>query len=178
MFTTLKTDLKRYKISENGMVNFFDHLFRQEIWALFVYRFGSWIHFKVKIPLIRQILKIIAFVFYKFNEIITGVSIPYGVAIGPGLYIGHFGRIIIHHEVKIGKNFSVGPGVVIGTKGVGHKGAPVIGDDVYVGVGAKILGNITIGNHARVGANSVVIRDVEDGNTVAGVPAVVVKARK
>jgi len=95
--------------------------------------------------------------------------------IGGGLYIGNTGIIRFHPGVKAEKNLSIGQLVTIGTRGVGYTGVPVIGDNVYIGVGAKVLGNIRIGNNVKIGANAVVIKDVPDNATVVGVPARVVK---
>ena len=78
----------------------------------------------------------------------------------------------------IGKNFSIGPGVIIGQKGLGAQGVPVIGDDVYVGTGAKILGPVTLGHHVNIGANAVVVKDISDGSTAVGIPAKIIKTKE
>ena len=113
----------------------------------------------------------------KVIEVVAGISIPFSAEIGAGFYIGHFGGIIISPKAKIGGNCTLGTGVVIGTRGFGDEGVPVIGNNVYIGVGAKILGGIKIGNNVRIGANAVVIDGVPDNATVVGVPAKVVKVR-
>jgi serine O-acetyltransferase len=175
MFEVYRKDLYRYKNKKIGYLKDISYkLCNQAIWALSIYRFGSWVY-KAKIPLIAIFLKIIYFVLNKFIEIITGISIPASVHIGPGLYIGHYGGIIIHPNTTIGSNFSIGQGVTIGTQGLGKKGVPIIGDNVYIGVGAKVLGQISIGNNVRIGANAVVIKDVPDNAVAVGVPAKVVK---
>jgi serine O-acetyltransferase len=95
--------------------------------------------------------------------------------IGPGLVIAHgFGTILnaqrvgqnfwIHHQVTIGWNHSDDPGSA-------NYGNPIIGDDVFIGTGAKIFGPITIGDGAKIGANAVVVRDVPPRATAVGVPA-------
>jgi len=89
--------------------------------------------------------------------------------------VGHFGHIILHSDVKMGKNCSIGPGVIIGTRGLSGQGVSIIGDNVYIGVGAKILGEIKIGNNVKIGANAVVLEDVPDGATVVGIPAKIVR---
>ncbi|MEM2145872.1 MAG: serine O-acetyltransferase, partial [Candidatus Jordarchaeaceae archaeon] len=152
--------------------------FTQGVWAIVVYRFGSWVNRKVKIPLVRQIFILIYFFLNKFVEITTGISISSNAKIGKGLYIGHFGLIFIHNDVEIGENCSIAQGVTIGSLGLGKEGVPKIGNNVFIGSGAKVLGPITIGNNVRIGANAVVIKDVPDNATVVGVPARVVKINR
>ncbi len=148
-------------------------LFEQGLWAIAVYRFGRWCR-GVRIPLIGFLLRAAAFLMFKFMEIVTGISLPASARIGKGFYVGHFGPVILHSDAVLGEGCSVGPGVVIGTRGLGGTGVPRLGDGVYVGVGAKVLGGITIGNRVRIGANAVVLDDLPDGVTAVGIPARVV----
>ena len=76
---------------------------------------------------------------------------------------------------RLEKNLNIGTGVVIGEKGVGYGGVPVIGDNVYVGVGAKVLGNIKVGHNVKIGANAVVLNDLPDNVTAVGIPAKIVQ---
>ena len=99
----------------------------------------------------------------------TGFQIPPNV-IGSGMTIYHWGTIIINEKVKIGKNVILNPLVVIGHKVPGG-GCPIIGDNCFIGAGARIFGNIHIGNNVTIAPNSVVVKDVPDGMTVGGVPA-------
>jgi serine O-acetyltransferase len=104
-----------------------------------------------------------------------GIQIPYATVIGPGFYIGHFCTIVISSTTVIGKNCNISQGVTIGLRTRGEKrGSPTIGDNVFIGPGAKIFGNIRIGNNVAIGANAVVTKDVEDHQVVAGVPAKVI----
>ncbi len=171
MFKNLSFDIARYsknkKMSFKEMVYLF---FEQGIWCIAIYRFGRWAH-DLKIPVVRLVLKIIAFFLFKLSEVLCGISIPASARIGKGFYVGHFGGIIVHSDAQLGENCSIGPGVVIGTRGLGGTGVPQIGNNVYIGVGAKVLGNIKIGNDVRIGANAVVINDVPDNATVVGIPA-------
>lgn len=105
----------------------------------------------------------------------TGIQIPYSTQIGPGFYIGHFGTIVVNSDTIIGKNVNISPGVNIGVANRGnHKGTPVIGDEVYIAPGAKIVGRVIIGNNVAIGANAVVTKDIPDNACVGGVPAKII----
>lgn len=105
---------------------------------------------------------------YRFR---FGIDIPYNTEIGPGLYIGHFGGIVVNWQARIGKNCNLNHDVTIGvTYGGKSPGVPIIGDNVYLGPGSKIIGGITIGKHCAIGANSVVTKDMPDGAAVVGIP--------
>lgn len=164
----LVQDIKRYTIGlPRKQVPFL--LFEQGIWSLAVYRFGRWTR-SLRLPVVSQLSRATAFFLFKLAEIVTGISLPPSAKIGAGFYIGHFGPVILHGDVVIGRDCSVGPCVVIGTRGRGRAGAPVLGNGVYVGVGAKVLGAIKVGDSVNIGANAVVLTDVPDGSTVVGVP--------
>jgi serine O-acetyltransferase len=92
-----------------------------------------------------------------------------GTPIGPGLFISH-GQTTILSAERIGANLQVHQGVTVGWDYRGER-RPIIGDDVFIGAGAKILGAVTIGDGARIGANAVVVCDVPAGATAVGVPA-------
>ena len=173
-FRYLKEDLKRWKVSSPK--GYFYLLFELGIWATVNYRVRRALY-QVQIPVVKQILRIITFVLFKLSEIFLGVAISSQTAIGPGLYIGHTGVILLHPNVKVGKNFNIGNCVTIGSRGDGHSGVPVIADNVYVHTGAKIIGNIRIGSNVRIGANAVVLSDLPDNTTAVGVPASIVSIR-
>lgn len=104
-----------------------------------------------------------------------GIEIDPSTSIGPGFFIRHFSGIFIFPSVKIGRNFTISQGVTIGKKYRGEKtGVPVIGDNVFIGPGAKILGKITVGNNVAIGANAVVTKDVPENAVVVGIPARVI----
>jgi serine O-acetyltransferase len=101
-----------------------------------------------------------------------GISLPPETSIGPGLYIGHHGGIVIHPEVRIGANVNLSHDVTIGLSSRGDRfGCPTLGNDVYIGPGAKLFGRITIGDRAAIGANAVVTRDVPADRVAVGSPA-------
>lgn len=104
-----------------------------------------------------------------------GISIPFSADIGSGFYIGHFGGIFVYPKCKIGKNCNLSQGVTIGNVPRGkNKGYPTIGENVYIGPGAKIIGCIKVGNRAAVGANCVVTKDIPENAVVVGVPAKII----
>jgi serine O-acetyltransferase len=100
-----------------------------------------------------------------------GIEIYETTQVGSGPFIGHFGGIFVNVDAVIGRNCNLSQGVTLGLAVRGkRKGVPTIGDNVYVGPGAKIIGNVKIGNNACIGANCVVTQDVPDHAVVAGVP--------
>jgi len=106
---------------------------------------------------------------YRFK---FGISIPCNVEIGRGFYIGHFGGIVINEAAVIGCNCNISHGVTIGQQNRGRrKGVPTIGNEAYIGPGAKIIGNIRIGNGCAIGANAVVTSDLPDNAVAVGAPA-------
>ena len=106
---------------------------------------------------------------HRFWSAVAGAEIPLNVSIGGGLLIPHPNGIVIHPDARIGPNCIIFQQVTIGTGG--KAGAPVIGGHVDIAAGAKVIGGVTIGEHARVGANAVVVSDVPPGTTVVGIPA-------
>lgn len=111
----------------------------------------------------------------KLVECATGVQSGASACIGGGLYVGHFGCIVVSGRAVLGEKCNLSQGVTIGIAGRGkNRGAPTLGSRVYVAAGAKIIGGIHIGDDVAVGANAVVTKDVESGVTVGGVPARVI----
>ena len=109
---------------------------------------------------------------YKSLSQKLGFSIPFN-AFGAGLSIAHYGTIVVNSKARIGKNCRIQECVNIGTTS-GSTNAPIIGKNVFIGTGAKIIGDIRIGDDACIGAGAVVVRDVPDGVIVGGVPAKVI----
>jgi serine O-acetyltransferase len=109
---------------------------------------------------------------YKIRSLKFGFTIPLNT-FGPGLSIAHRGFIVVNPEAKIGSNCRIHPGTVIGEK---NNQSPTIGNNVYIGPGAKIFGGITIANNVKIGANAVVNKSIsEPGVTVVGIPAKILK---
>jgi serine O-acetyltransferase len=135
--------------------------------AMLWFRFGSWCAQK-RIPLMKGIV-------YRHVYRNFGLEISPGADVGGGLYIAHTVGCVISAK-KIGQNCSIISNVTIGMRNKWE--FPEIGDDVFIGAGARILGGIRVGNGAIIGANAVVIQDVPDGTTAAGVPARIIHSGK
>ena len=148
----------------------------QGFWALVIYRFGRW-RYTVRPALLRKLLSLVYRILYKFVQIITGIELPCEVPIGRGFVIEHSGGIVVSGFASFGDNCRIRNGVVIGLARVQDPCAPQMGNDVDIGTGAKLLGNIRIGNRVRIGANAVVITDIPDDSIAVGVPAII-KPRK
>lgn len=105
----------------------------------------------------------------------TQIQIPARTSIGEGFYIGHLGRVIIHPDAVIGKNVNVGTGVTIGMENRGkRKGAPIIGDNCWIGTNAVIVGNIKIGNDVLIAPLTYVNFDIPDHSIVIGNPVKII----
>lgn len=103
-------------------------------------------------------------------------EISYRAEIAPGFSISHHGVLIVNSGTKIGKNCWMRPGTCIGKRSVEYDGnAPVIGDNVQIGFGVCIFGDINIGDNVSIGGNAVVVKDVPSNCVVAGVPAKIIK---
>jgi serine O-acetyltransferase len=179
MFDAVKQDTRRYLITDDeakgviAVINLF--VFNHSFWVILSYRFGRWVRNNCRVPLLREILKIMSRCWHSWLGLTTGIQIPFETEIGGGLYIGHTGTLIMNTDVIIGSNCNVGVGVVIGEGGrEGRRGSPVIGNNVFIGVGAKIIGPIKIGDNVAIGANAVVIDDIPDNASAAGIPAKVI----
>jgi serine O-acetyltransferase len=144
----------------------------QGFWVMLVYRFGCW-RYRIKPALLRKFFSLIYRVLFKMVQIVTGIELPCEVEIGRNFIIDHFGGIVISGYTKFGDNCRIRNGVVIGLRHVQDKRAPVIGNNVDIGAGAKLLGPIRIGDNVLIGANAVVMVDVPDNSIAVGVPAIV-----
>jgi serine O-acetyltransferase len=162
MFDNIRADLRSYE----------GRWWEQGFWVMVVYRFGRW-RYGVKPALLRKPLSLVYKVAYKFIQIITGIDLPCEAVVGRNFVIDHFGGIIVSGFAKFGDNCRIRDGVSIGLRRVEEPCAPTIGNNVDIGTGAKLLGNITIGDNVLIGANAVVITDVPSNSMAMGVPAVI-----
>jgi serine O-acetyltransferase len=172
MFENLRADIDRWREEdvEEGWWKRYDwirtirYLTYAGMVPVIIYRFEHWVYKRVKVPIVRQILQIFGAVLRRFSGMWTGVLITPRAEIGPGFEVHtHYGVFV--GITKIGKHCTVGTGVLV-TCGVRS-----IGDNVYIGAGAKLVGDVKIGNNVVIMPNSLVITDVADNTTIAGVPA-------
>ena len=133
--------------------------------AVLVLRFGQWSRRRPK--LLRILFDPMYAILDFMVQALWGIEIPRGAKIGPGLYIGHYGGITVSSQVVIGRDCNLSQNITIGVSGGGEKrGAPTIGDNVYIAPGARLFGKITIGNNVKIGANAVIHKDLPD-NAIA-----------
>lgn len=144
-------------------------LVTSSIQVVVIYRLQAWSH-RRHVPLLPELCQ-------QLTMMLASVQIGNNMEIGPGLLIAH-GNVIIDGYGSIGAGCQVSPFVTIGLDTGGADAgfqAPRIGDDVFIGTGAKILGPVTIGANARIGANAVVMSDVPPDSTAVGIPARVIQ---
>jgi len=164
MDSYLSADLERYPIAP--------WLKEQSVWVIAIYRFGCVIDGWVP-GLKKKVVTQLYWLFFRLGETITGISLPKEAIIGPGLRIYHFGNIFIHPHVQIGANCTLRQGTTIGNR-IAEGPVPKIGNNVDIGAYAQILGDVTIGDGAKIGAMSVVLEDVPAEATAVGIPARVI----
>ncbi|MBI5193418.1 MAG: serine O-acetyltransferase [Nitrospirae bacterium] len=136
--------------------------------AIILYRAAHWLWVK-GVPVLPRVISHI-------GRFLTGIEIHPGASIGTGFFIDHGMGVVIGETSIIGNNVTLFQGVTLGGTGK-EKGKrhPTLGNNIVVGVGAKVLGNITIGDNVKIGANAVVLEPVPSDATVVGVPGRVVK---
>jgi serine O-acetyltransferase len=136
--------------------------------ALFFHRFSHWFYEKKLFFIARLIAQT--------SRFFTGIDIHPRAVIGKGLFIDHGTGVVIGETAEVGDNCTIYHGVTLGGTGKDKgKRHPTIGDNVLLSAGAKILGPFTVGNNSRIGANAVVLNEVEPNTTVIGVPGRPVK---
>jgi serine O-acetyltransferase len=149
----------------------------QGLWALAVYRFGRW-RYGVRPAPARKLCSMVYKILFKLVQVLTGIELPCEAVIGRNFVIDHFGGIIVSGYARFGDDCRIRNGVTIGLRHVDDPRAPVIGNNVDIGAGAKLLGPITIGDNVVIGANAVVLCDVPANSIAVGVPAVVKPRRQ
>jgi len=151
------------------------HLLHLGLWAVWTYHYGRW-SLQLGQPW-RWFTSKLYGLLLLMVDLTSGCQIQRECEIGEDLHVIHSGNIKIGPKVRIGDRCGLMQDVVLGTT-IDKPGTPVLGDDVFIGPGAKVLGPVTIGDGVRIGANSVVLTDVPAGTTAIGVPARVLKFRK
>ena len=168
MFKTLKKDIAVIFERDPDAKSVFEVIFcYQGLHAIWLHRIAHYFFKKGWIFWPRLISN--------FARFITGIEIHPGATISEGLFIDHGAGTVIGETVEIGKNVTLYQGVTLGGTGK-EKGKrhPTIGDNVVVASGAKVLGSFTVGHNAKIGAGSVVLKEVPPYATVVGIPGKVV----
>ena len=167
MFKNLKYDI------ENVMKN--DPAARTKLEVLLLYQsIHVLIFYRIAHGLYKIKLFFLARLISQLGRFFTGIEIHPGAKIGKGLFIDHGMGVVIGETEEIGDNVTIYHGVTLGGTGKDKgKRHPTIGNNVIIGCGAKILGPISIGDGAKIGANSVVLKNVPKGKTAVGIPAVI-----
>ena len=131
--------------------------------ALLFHRFAHWFYNK-KLFFIARLVS-------QLSRFVTGIEIHPGAVIGSGLFIDHGMGVVIGETAVIGDNCTIYHGVTLGGTGKDKgKRHPTIGNNVLISAGAKILGPFSVGDNSKIGANAVVLREIEPNTTVVGVP--------
>lgn len=171
----IKSDLLRYagKVDAQAFAKHFVFTpgFRYSTWMRLTGYFKQDAVFRILLyPLAKLYLLRIR---YKF-----GIAIPEYTVIGPGLFINRYGGIYINGDVVIGSNVNITHGVMLGANNRGKKkGCPIIGDRVFLAAGAKVIGAVTVGDGAVIGANALVIDDVPPNGVMVAPPAQMISNR-
>ena len=162
MLENIRTDLRAYEGNWGA----------QGFWVMVVYRFGRW-RYGIRFAPARIACSAVYRVLYKLTQMATGIELPCEAVVGRNFVIDHFGDIIVSGYARFGDNCRIRNGVSVGLRHVNDHRAPIIGNNVDVGAGAKLLGPITIGDNVAIGANAVVMCDVPSDSIAVGVPAVI-----
>jgi serine O-acetyltransferase len=157
----MKSDLYRYSGKSDPLT------FLHNILLNSGFKYTFWLRMAKKYKIFRLL-----WLYYSSKYLI---DISPTTNIGKGLYLGHAMGIVIAEQATLGNNCNISQFVTIGVKNRGaYKGYPIIGNDVYIGPGAKIIGSVRVGDDVAIGANCVVTKDVPSHAVVVGVPARIV----
>jgi serine acetyltransferase len=142
--------------------------------AVAVHRFGVW-RMRVQPKLLRAPFSLLYRFLYRHVRNCYGIELPYSAKLGRRVIIEHQSCIVIHGDCVIGNDCIIRQGCTLGNRSLDARfDAPVLGSNVNVGAGAKILGAVKIGDFANIGANAVVLSDVPAAATAVGIPARIV----
>ncbi len=146
--------------------------------ALAAYRFGIW-RMGIRSKFLRAPMSFVYRSMFRYVRNHYGIELPYTAVVGRRVVIEHQGDIVVHGHSVIGDGCILRQGVTLGNKNLDAPlDAPILGKNVNIGAGAKILGKVTIGDGAQIGANAVVIRPVPAGAVAVGNPARIVERKK
>lgn len=175
LWPALARDFRRYR-REGTRHGLHVLLFCPGFWATLVFRLLFRLRQRVSGPgtarVARLVINQVSHAVSETTGLTTRILLPPPCRIGAGLFIPHFGPVTVHPAARIGENCTLHQGVVIGQAGRGErKGAPTLGDRVYVGANAVLIGGITLGDDVAVGAGAVVTKSFPSRTVVAGNPA-------
>jgi serine O-acetyltransferase len=175
VFENIQADFRRYLKPTQGRAEIgaiVDALISYGFIATCVYRYGRWTR-TIQPKILSYPFKLTYYLLHLLVDLTLGINISTNADIGPGLYVGHFGGIFLHGDM--GANCSVTQGVTVGYKGGGKSTHPPrVGNNVYIGAGAFVIGNITVGDNSVIGANTTVVKDVPpDSLVVSAEPRVI-----
>ena len=126
----------------------------------------------IKPKLLRAPFSVLYRYLYRYCRNLYGIELPYQARIGRRVIFEHQHGIVVHGHCHIGNGCYIRQGVTLGNRRLDRPlDAPTLGKNVNVGAGAKVLGRVTVGDGAAIGANAVVLEDVPAGGTVVGIPA-------
>lgn len=149
-------------------------LTEETVWAVSIYRLNQALA-GVRVPVLGALLRLFVHPLRKIARLFSGVDLAPSVRIGPGLFITHPGSVHLHEDVVIGSDCTLPHDITIGVGGTGRRrGVPRIGSCVFMSAGAKIYGDIEIGDFVMIGPNAVVTRSVPSCCVVGGIPGRVV----
>ena len=176
MFRTIKREINNIKAKDpacNHCLGIW--LYYPGFQAIIAHRFIHWL-WKLELGFLTPLTKFFARWFQYMVKIVTNIEIHPGANIGNSFFIDHGSGVVIGETSIIGDDVTLYQGVTLG--GVAtkkEKRHPTLGSNIVVGAGAKVLGNIEIGDYVQIGANSVVLKDVPSRSTVVGIPGRIVK---
>jgi serine O-acetyltransferase len=178
VFKTIQREIKNVYRKDPACNSFLEILFYYPgVQAIIAHRFFHWWWTRSAKwgPLKAPVRFFTRFVAYLLRAV-TGIEIHPAAQIGAQFFIDHGMGVVIGETAVIGDNVTIYQGVTLGgTSTRKEKRHPTLGSNIVIGAGAKVLGNITIGNYVQIGANSVVVRDVPPYSTVVGIPGRIVK---
>ncbi|NBB22839.1 serine acetyltransferase [Runella sp. CRIBMP] len=165
----IQSDLFRITGKRSSWPTFIKYLYKPEFSYLFFLRISKHLTENKSF-----FLAAVSIAFYKYLTIKFGYEIPYNVKIGKGLRLIHLGGIIVNPLAIIGDNCTILRGVTIGSNRRGQRaGAPIVGNDVWIGANAALIGKILVGNNVMIAPNSYINVDIPDNSIVFGNPCIV-----
>lgn len=176
--TDFYADIRRVYTSTQGnkLLKFFKIWFAPTLHITFVYRLGH--SFSKLWPPFSWLLLILYLPLMVFIRLLYNTTLPARAKIGPGFIILHPGAIFIHPGAVIDKEVTIGAQVIIGAARLSDQKYPYVGNNVFIGAGAKLLGPIRVNHHTTVGANTVVLKDTPASSVIVGNPGKVIKVHK